>query len=153
MANESELLALIERLENETGPCRETDLAIHLWLNPDAPILFDAGNKKAKWGKYRDVSIGEWKDISLLMAVVSPPHYTSSIDAALTLLPEGFAIQNFEIWPNSSSLRILETHKEKDGLYWHSSSERMWEAEHGVPSIALCIAAMKARLSLLKESK
>ena len=58
------------------------------------------------------------------------PSPTESLDDALTLVPEGFAIEDFMIWPgHPASLTILGTHKDGD-KYWHNSSDgRRKEAE------------------------
>ncbi|KKL04415.1 hypothetical protein LCGC14_2616320, partial [marine sediment metagenome] len=73
------------------------------------------------------------------------PSPTESLDAALTLVPEGFAIEDFMIWPgHPASLTILGTHKDGD-KYWHNSSDGRWKGEAATPPLALCIAALKAR--------
>lgn len=62
---------LIERLEKATGPDRKHDRAISVWLvengcDPDGP------------------------DKGMHPRLENVPHYTASIDAALTLVPGGF---------------------------------------------------------------
>jgi hypothetical protein len=59
------------------------------------------------------------------------PHYTTSIDAALTLVPEGTE------W-------ILETVPEEGG-YGAGVGESMWNSFALTPALAICIAALKAR--------
>lgn len=94
------LTSLIERIEAATEGSRELDLAVHLALFPNGEI--------AGWMKYpRGLSGREgysW-DISGSALIfekrtadgrcpynggVTLPHVSTSIDAALTLLPEGF---------------------------------------------------------------
>lgn len=118
----SDIESLIKRLELASGPDRALDLDI------------------SHYGKQKFAHEGK--------GIGWPPHYTASIDAALTLVPEGYAIQGMEIWAQETHLTILETQKKNDGLYWHTSGEGRWKANHAIPSIALCIAALRARLEL-----
>jgi hypothetical protein len=74
-----------------------------------------------------------------------PLPYTTSLDAALTLVPEGW--------------RIQELCQSYDGTFWNSRIERIVSVEKisnpkpyaqtnrgaPTPTIALCIAALKAR--------
>lgn len=78
--------------------------------------------------------------------------YTRSVDFALTLVPEGFAVRDFSIWPKMrSTVTVLGAHLESDGLYWHHGGDGRWEAEGATPALALCIAALKARAALAPE--
>lgn len=110
-----DLPSLITRLEVATGPDRELDLAIWNVLNPKYPFgcISPALNK-----------------------------YTSSIDAALTLVPEGFAVD----------LTAFTGCKYGDAFLWSDSREsglrystRALPRRPANPAIALCIAALKAR--------
>lgn len=112
---------LIAALEAATGPSRELDEAIAAFnagatreVQPSGRVAF---HKNGFW-----VSIGE----------VSP--YTSSIDAALSLVPEGYH------WAVSWGGAHLWLHIEDMPI---SESSRL--AQHKFPAIALCIAALKAR--------
>jgi hypothetical protein len=66
----SDLSSLIARVEAAAGPDREIDAEIDLAIFPDRRIVGDHVIDRMGFGK-------------------PVPHYTSSIDAALTLLPEG----------------------------------------------------------------
>ena len=73
------------------------------------------------------------------------PSPTESLDAALTLVPEGFAINDFMIWPgHPASLTIFGTHKDGD-KYWHNASDGRWKGEAATPPLAVSVAALKAR--------
>ena len=64
----------------------------------------------------------------------APPSFTSSIDSALTLVPEGYC---FEIRSNPFTRRKSATlYTRGDVLFW---------VEAPTPALALCIAALKAR--------
>jgi len=113
---------LLTRLEKATGPDRELDEAL-------AEI--------AEWDP--DEHHGE--DL---------PHYTASIDAALTLVPEG--------WQWQISTRAPEPHAGR--AYVHNGELQMTgagmarnpayraaETTAPTPAIALCIAALRARIA------
>ena len=141
------LASLIARLEKATGANRELDCRIHalvLDTHPgggrycvvgqptyyDEPRHFFSPDPEMDWIGYDLLNVS--------------PHYTSSIDAAMTLVPGGFAIRDWMIWPGQPcQLTLLETHL-KNGERWHGSPDRRWPAKAATPAIALCIAALKA---------
>lgn len=94
---------LIERLEKATGPDRELDIAICAALGK---TRLDPGFQTA-------------------------PAYTDSLDAALTLVPEGLG------W-------IISRH-DNGGAYWAEVGDEPWQYTGATPAIALCIPALKAR--------
>lgn len=104
---------LIERLEKATGPDRELDGEIALLLDPDT----------------RRVNPGRWVGNEV-------PAYTSSVDDALTLIPQGWRVGSIvegaigpwfvSLWDNS--VRHLAARSEAPTL-----------------PLALCIAALRAR--------
>jgi hypothetical protein len=63
------------------------------------------------------------------------PAYTSSIDAALTLVPEGYG---WHLWSPDNWLPAAEV-RNGERVYYGLT------AQAGLPAIALCIAALKAR--------
>lgn len=80
-----------------------------------------------------DASIGSL--IGTYVGFEPPPRYTSSIDAALTLLPDG------AMWR-------LGRHLVPDDQPEHAYSARVGGPryyDHSSPAIALCIAALRAR--------
>jgi hypothetical protein len=84
--------------------------------------------------------------------LLRPPAYTVSLDAALTLVPEGFAVACLGIWPGErASLKILGTHKAPDGRYWHEHTDGIWEAEGATAPLAVCVGALKAREITMDE--
>jgi hypothetical protein len=123
----AELVDLIARLEKATRPDRVLD----------ADIWESVGRAPVGQGFYRGSSEWDrhlWFAPNLSVPIESPPSYTSSIDAALTLVPEGWE------WA---------LHAE-GGLYRVEMGDPMigLEGEHETaPAIALCIAALKARLA------
>jgi hypothetical protein len=124
MANE-----LIEKLEAATGPDRELDC----WVQ----------------------CIKDGADFEIFRRVVPDfhqwacPYYTSSIDAAMSLVPEGFSVDNIMWWPkpdNSFFARavVIGTH-DHGGEFWHNSEDGRWSAEAKSLPLAICIAALKAK--------
>lgn len=106
---------LIARLEAATGPDRELDCLIdvavgHPIHNPHGPA-----------------EVANWPQRASGLTV---PAYTASIDAAMTLVPDGSGVM----------------------LFWFGDDERTGEAQvankrakAAAPALALCIAALKVR--------
>lgn len=110
---------LIEKLQSAAGPSFELDKAIWCALNPDHDPTTYNGDPR-------------WKP------------YTQSIDAAVTLVPDGWAW--FAQW-------IGGEFSEGDARLWIPSQrtrgllkENFDARSCANPAIALCIAALRARL-------
>lgn len=117
---------LIAALEAATGPSRELDVAIVYALYPDI-------------GPYAAHCAGDppifWFDPYYKQEC---PLFTASIDAALSLVPEGwrvYALQQFTV----------DTAKWACGLDMRYGPGQVLVREAPSPAIALCIAALKAR--------
>lgn len=121
---------LIARMETATGPSRELDEAIALAADPESKVaLHCIGDDCPVW--YRSNA-----------PKIDLPEFTASIDAALTLVPEGWN------WlarsPSDNSIRY------KSKFFAHidrlpaDQGDELAYAE--TAAIALCIAALKARL-------
>jgi hypothetical protein len=83
MTDVATLRALIERVEEGGGAGRETDAAITLAISP---ALGDEPFRYTGRGVWVDTSIPEGE-------FVTAKHYTSSLDAAASLVPDGWWIQ------------------------------------------------------------
>lgn len=84
----SDLSSLIERIEAATGGDRELDAEI--WL------ACTSGATRDKWSYVhratgRECTVDETRDATGRLVIV--PSYSTSIDAALTLLPEGLEFE------------------------------------------------------------
>ncbi len=106
-------MTLIEKLEAATEGSRELDLKI------------GQATHRGMRGRVPNY----WADNLRLMGQL--PEYTTSIDAALTLVPEGTE------W-------ILLTVPEEGG-YGAGVGESMWNSFALTPALAICIAALRAR--------
>ena len=145
----AEIEKLIERLENATGPDRELDCYIFAAINPQ---WSDEDVKNILLKPYLVCKYGEDKCCTPQHQIedglnadhlANVPHYTSSIDAALTLVPEGcvwalnFASMASIMRPGKSG--VLDG--EIIGQWPRDNSE----ADKPVsPAIALCIANLRA---------
>lgn len=107
----SSLSELIERVEKASGASREIDALIFCTMS----------------GCY------DWK-----YAVEHCDAYTASIDAALTLLPEGFAAA-------VGTMAFKNCDKKPWATYWTPQGVPH-SVEAATPALAVVIAALKARL-------
>jgi hypothetical protein len=90
------LSELAERCEKATGPDRELDAVIWATINGGYIEATGHGDSKAVWINDRGfvkhaVPLGDgiWRERDLLGDVERAPAYTASLDAAMTLVPEG----------------------------------------------------------------
>lgn len=117
---------LILALQRAEGPSRALDEEIALacgWTRkPD---------HSCSWLWMRPDGQGWYRDSD------TPPWFTSSIDAALTLVPEGFW------WEVTSPFG--EVRRARASIY--TKSNCVGYARHKTPAIAICIAALEARKS------
>lgn len=120
-----ELGELAERLEKASGPDQEIDGAICLALGWTLQKM--KGDSRPYYRK---------PGVTLYYMRSEPPAYTTSIDAALTLVPEGWT------WDVDATAPEL-------GIDWtlHAPSKHgrriTGTSEHA--AIALCIASLRAR--------
>lgn len=107
----AEIAELIERLEKATGPNRNIDAAIAIWALETGMGINHANGH--------------------------PKPYTASIDAALTLVPEGAEIELTNLHAIARAAVGLNCDMPEFG-----------EHAGGSLALALCIAALKARAAL-----
>jgi hypothetical protein len=159
---------LIERLEKATEPDREIDLAIAVALQPEGDIAklmgfrrgFD-GREGMAWDLWANAVCFEkyTADGQCFFNGGYPlPQYTTSIDAALTLVPENGRLLELGQWQDNGK----PTGWFAQVTRWLKTGEHSWLDKgfaYGVPeqgatelpklapngAIALCIAALKAR--------
>lgn len=113
MTDRATLEALLARVLEGTGPDRELDAEIDLYL-------LDAGLRKQRFSIPFDA-----------------PRYTASLDAALTLVPEGW------IWVIGSYGNAR--------VYQEQTAGKSFIGENASPARALCEAALQARMEALGE--
>lgn len=111
---------LITRLQAAEGPSRELDAEIALMRG---------------WTAFSDY----WLSPSGRQRQFHPPSFTSSIDAALTLVPEGFGC-TLHIPPRFDGAKNQHCVLER----WDDGDE-ISATNCATPALALCIAALRAR--------
>lgn len=138
---------LIEKLQSAKEGSRELDAWIHWQAQPPSDVQF-VTDEVAAWvdqygGDPSAVIVGR-----LSLFADYAPHYTTSLDAALMLVPEGWFVQLFgnrgkgsasvqSHFVSKDDERKMEKRGEKV-LHFASFHETAWP-------LALCIAALKAR--------
>ncbi len=120
--------ALIAALEAATEGSRELDDAVFLATHPDQGTTSEDG--EYWYAAHLDEDGGPW----MLL-----PFYTTSLDAALTLVPEGWG-WTIE-WDSITAVRPPDSEGDDDLAIWGLTP-------NGTPALALCIAALKARQAM-----
>ncbi len=125
------IAALIERLEKLTGPDRECDVAIFRVLKPEyaGPEWQLYGRGLRHVNDSSDVRTPEPPERT-------PGYYTASIDAALTLVPEGMDYVELKRFSDGWYAKVDEASHEPDRFVGYQKP----------PAIALCIASLRARI-------
>lgn len=143
---------LIERLVALKGPDRELDWAIAIAIGL-VEIRFDEGNQVERAYLVTDKPIMRYLGSEGQYKWHDLPHFTASLDAALTLVPEGWDWRvSGPDWENHERVSHFAHVREYQGM---SSPKRDAEgdARHSVPAIALCIAALRARAADMIERR
>jgi len=130
------MIDLIERLGSAKEGSRELDADIgeYVGAKPKTKNVY-------KRGRYVDGK-------PVLMRVEKVwPHYTTSLDAALTLVPEGWLVNRF--WQDEDGWEVMLTETGTDegmGTPNFVEAALMFDG-NGIPTpaLALCIASLKAR--------
>lgn len=126
----NDLTSLIERIEAATGGERELDAEIWLACTP--------GATRDKWSYIhkatgRECTVDETRDATDRLIIV--PEYTTSIDAVLTLLPDGYDWSLF--FDNGAALAGCQPASE-DGC-------DTTDTPGATPCLALLAAILRAR--------
>lgn len=116
----AELLALAERTERAEGADRELDVAIHQTLG--RPVLWAIDDDGCEY-----------------QALVSVPLYTASLDAALSLVPEGRIV------------RLLMDPDGRSAAYVNHPGQIADRRLAATPALALVAAALRARAEEAKD--
>lgn len=145
MTAQQPLRDLIARLESAEKGSRELDRKIGIGGLGDRELGMDNSIRVIARGGIREQ--GRWPvDGSWELAgrIFSIPHYTTSIDAALTLVPDGM------LWQVGTVEGEAEVWWEGEPSYYTNKAVGESYAADGDTfnaALALCIAALKARLA------
>ena len=143
MTDRAALLAAIEALEKATEGSRELDCRVALITkigNFNTSLEYSDGVVQLLLDNCKGWEAeAESGEKYFHQANIDIPHFTTSLDAALTLVPEGWAIDlgflpdandaTAQLWNGKHAPDIIETQAAKCTL-----------------ALALCLAAMRARL-------
>lgn len=133
MSKRDELLALADRCEVATGE----DRGIDCWIENHLGLARFVPDRPAPLG-------GGWLDKR-----VDPKSYTASLDAAMTLVPEGWNWMAgnrdqplARAYVNNGELAFV-------GAGMRRNPNRQWyETTAATPALALCTAALRARAAM-----
>ena len=121
---------LIERLEAATGPCRELDAAIALEVDGGEIVWKMANYTMESYPARRYASADHVSGYGNAPV----PLYTTSIDSALTLVPEG--------WAEYTLMNGNGYHEATFNN--HEAKRTVWGSSYASPALAICLAALKA---------
>ena len=131
--------SLIAKLEQSPEGSRELDVAI--WHLVETGWQRDESDPGWSFRPVRDPNIGR----TTVRDSVVAPSYTTSLDAALQLVPEGWGWL-VEVWQREESWAQVVCRPKGS-----TKPSGIFEgAEAKSPALALCIAALKARAASLK---
>lgn len=140
--------ALIARLEAATEGSRELDAGIFIYLGK-APKVVKRGATELDWHQtnYEWSDPGTWERARFEQPAppdrIVAPYYTTSLDAALSLVPEGWMLKDLcELNRLSGVQWFAELHRRGEE---YTNNDKDAFALNG--PLALCIAALKARKS------
>jgi len=147
MTPQPALRDLIERMEAAKEGSRELDALIAVTIGEDLPASMGEAKPHLRACRPNDnCAPGHyWLVQRSGMSLRSAKHYTTSIDAALTLVPEK-CYPTMLTWNSMGGeagfcRMIVRGPFRKDG--WHEDRK----GEGRSPALAVCIAALKARLT------
>lgn len=132
------LIELAERVEKVSGPDRdvEEDIARALGWSP-VPNPTHAGGL-----------VGRWYDSNGKMSgMEGPPLFTRSLDAAMTLVPEGCLATVRHLWGGSERCGYAIVHTYCDDAEECDGKLHLddYVSLAATPALALCAAALRAR--------
>lgn len=155
---------LIERLEKATGADRELDIAIFEAAVAVPNVGQMIGVEPRQWDpKYTPLLVPHPKWGFSPAVPADAERYTSSIDAALTLVPEGLSASVTKHSDGTGAAEIWRYAVEKfayriPGLTSDNLRARNGTFDHQrvvakTPAIAICIASLRARLALASDGE
>jgi len=141
------LLSLGERVEKAMGPVRELDFLIAEALSENKDHWEGCRQRQVRWFDMSDWKAGDPIPVTWEW---SQPLYTASIDAAMSLVPDGLSFEVRSSGIGDKGQATIWDPMTQPGL----SSHRQWNVKgcHS-PALALCAAALKARASMVEGEK
>ena len=99
MTDKATILALAERVEKAEGADRELECDVFAALNPDLKPVRNAKGTFYDPGMISELAASKY----ITKGVHIVQRYTHSLDAAMTLVPEGWVVGEMSWWPHSKS--------------------------------------------------
>ena len=131
----TEVDTLIRDLEATTKGSRELDASIFIEIT--------LGVKEAGRIDRQDGLVGWWPKDGPYQSAEEVPHYTTSLDAALTLVPEG---AGWNVWHYTDGYAALVGKRCEKSI---GNGVEGWSDT--TPALAFCIAILKARKVINQE--
>lgn len=136
-----DLSDLISRVEKASGPDRIIDIDVFRSLGAPLPDEFLEQKIDLEWD---EVDLCFVMPLDGMRIRYEPPHYTSSLDAVLTLLPEG--------WWWSAGVCRRENHASVGSEIGTVEGELIFETFGATAPLALLSAILRARQAMQMEA-
>lgn len=130
---------LIERLQHAPEGSRVLDYDIHELVHP---YLKQNGYRRSHGDEGYE---SDHPPITGGRFIAPPQHYTDSIDAALDLVPDGFAADVSRYTSGTGDARLWQGDRH---IGPYGASTWLGDSRPASPAIALCIVALKARMPI-----
>ena len=128
---------LADRVEGLDGPCRETDAMIDFAIGNDRSFPYGMTSGPGYYFNHGDIaskSVGQ--GLANVAHWFGVPKYTTSLDAAMTLVPEGWNINLFA----SADCADVQLDDDRISPMRHPATK----GKAATPALALCAAALRA---------
>lgn len=140
----TDLIALAERVEKAEGPDRGLDAEIELAIGNWTPEHLEA------WSRYEECG----EACNPPMHVPVPPQwFTASLDAAMTLVPEGSGMQLHRYWIASVDgpvwYGMVTTSYSSETVVVGTHHHEAWDCRNA--ALAICAAALRACAALQQK--
>jgi hypothetical protein len=148
----NELEALAERVEKAEGPDRELDARIWCVVGVGSPWNAEncwlAATVRPPEMETSGIDLSGWLDRCPEMAAdlaksYNVPAYTASIDAAMTLVPEGYPAR--QVGSTDDGRGYAAVAGNDMHMMAEDPEEFFAEGNSATPALALCAAALRAR--------
>ena len=130
---------LADKIEALEGPSREVDAEIWAYVHGPADCYIKQSPFNGAWCVYYTSRDGKERLCETRRGMPDKLAYTASLDAAMTLVPEGydwFKLRRLDRLPH---MIVEPAHREGNPRdYYHFGTAR-------TPALALCAAALRAR--------
>jgi hypothetical protein len=140
---------LADRIEASPGPDRTLDIIIGCAINLTVDGSMVPFREVAlRFGLKETLDLVQSHNSVLRTAL---PRYTESVDAAITLIPVGYAIERVSAWPGElADVSVVGTKLRPFGndrkiTLCHSAEDGDWRSRAATLALALCASALRSR--------